>query len=139
MKKTKIILPGDSEISVERLQEILESQGYSLKLNENKMNSFEEFLLFEYQRILTFDKFLNERVKWDGKYLHFDGSTTSIPGSTEESAIILQGDDTFKVYKGSDGLYAQGDSYDKTFKDELELVKWINDEKLEYIGIDDRN
>ncbi len=55
--KDKIILPGEQEISVDRLKELLESQGFSL--NENKMSSFEEFL-FESKKKFFFDKFSEE-------------------------------------------------------------------------------
>ena len=69
------------------------------------------------------------------------GATTSIPQKYDRDAIIAQtrSGDTFKIYNGNAGKpYAVGNSYDKTFKNINDLVKWLNKEKLKYVGIDNR-
>ena len=79
--------------------------------------------------------------KWTlkGKYLAKDGGMTSIPGPYDNDAVVVGiKNDTFNLYKGSRGIYAAGSKYDKSFKNEKELVKWLNKEKAKYYGIDRR-
>ena len=79
--------------------------------------------------------------KWTmkGKYLAKDGGTTSIPGPYDNDAVVVGiKNDTFNLYKGRHGIYAAGSKYDKSFKNEKELVKWLNKEKAKYYGIDRR-
>ena len=79
--------------------------------------------------------------KWSikGKYLEKDGGTTSIPGPYDNDAVVVGiKNDTFNLYKGRHGIYAAGNKYDKSFKNEKELVKWLNKEKAKYYGIDRR-
>ena len=68
------------------------------------------------------------KFKGKGKYLYMPGGeVSSIPGTYEPDSIIVNiKRDTFKIYN------------DKTFKNEKELVKWLNKEKAKYLGIDRR-
>ena len=79
--------------------------------------------------------------KWTmkGKYLAKDGGTTSIPGPYDNDALkVIIGRDDFNIYKGTRGIFVAGSKYDKSFKNEKELVKWLNKEKAKYYGIDRR-
>ena len=80
--------------------------------------------------------------KWGvkGKYLTMpSGETSSIPGPRDNDALVVDiKNDPFNLYKGTRGLYAAGSKYDKSFKNEKELVNWLNKEKAKYAGIDDR-
>ena len=69
-----------------------------------------------------------------------DGSTTSIPSHYGRDAVIVSiKRDTFKIYNGNAGKpYAIGNKYDKEFKNIKALVKWLNKERAEYVGIDNR-
>ena len=79
------------------------------------------------------------KFQMKGKYLYMpDGELSSIPGSNERSAIVVQiGRDTFNIYMNQGKLYAVG-SYDKFFKNINDLAKWLNKEKAKYYGIDKR-
>ena len=80
--------------------------------------------------------------KWGikGKYLTMPGGEiSSIPGPYDNDALkVIIGRDDFNLYKGRRGIFAAGNKYDKTFKNEKELVKWLNKEKAKYVGIDRR-
>jgi len=79
--------------------------------------------------------------KWGikGKYLTKDGGTTSIPGAYDNDAVVIGiKNDTFNLYRGRKGYYAAGNKYDKSFKNDKELVNWLNKEKAKYQGIDNR-
>ena len=68
------------------------------------------------------------------------GETTSIPSHYGRDAVIVTiKRDNFKIYNGNAGRpYAIGNKYDKEFKNTNDLVKWLNKEKAQYLGIDDR-
>ena len=80
--------------------------------------------------------------KWGikGKYLTMPaGQISSIPGPRDNDALkVVIGRDDFNLYKGTRGIYVAGNKYDKSFKNEKELVKWLNKEKAIYYGIDKR-
>ena len=83
---------------------------------------------------------LEGKWKFKGKYLNMpDGGESSIPGAYDNDALVIGiKNDTFNLYKGRKGYYAAGNKYDKSFKNDKELVNWLNKEKAKYIGIDDR-
>ena len=74
------------------------------------------------------------------KYLKKDGMTTSIPGKNDRDAIAVDiGRDEFKIHgMGGNKYYAYGPKYDVSFNYINDLVKWLNDEKAKYAGIDNR-
>ena len=71
--------------------------------------------------------------KWKikGKYLNMPtGEESSIPGPYDNDAVVVGiKNDTFNLYKGRRGIYAAGSKYDKSFKNEKELVNWLNKSK----------
>lgn len=79
-----------------------------------------------------------ENIKTDGKYLLFDdGSLTSIPEEDDHSFIMMRNaDGDFFINKRRKDIYLQGNKYDKIFHSIKDLVKFINKEKMVYIGID---
>ena len=80
--------------------------------------------------------------KWGikGKYLTMPGGEiSSIPGNYDRKAIAVDiGRDEFKIHMDGNKPYAYGPKYDKTFRNVRDLVKWLNKERAEYAGIDDR-
>ena len=80
--------------------------------------------------------------KWGikGKYLTMPGGEiSSIPGPYDNDALKVRvGRESFNIYKGRRGVLAVGDSYSKDFKNEKELVNWLNKSKAKYLGIDRR-
>ena len=80
------------------------------------------------------------KFKMKGKYLYFpDGEVSSLPGAYDNDALVIGiKNDTFNIYKGRSGVLAVGDSYSKDFKNEKELVNWLNKSKAKYLGIDRR-
>ena len=79
--------------------------------------------------------------KWKikGKYLAVDGGYTSIPGAYDNDAVVISiKNDTFNLHRGRTGYYVAGNRYDKSFKNDKELVNWLNKEKAKYQGIDKR-
>ena len=83
---------------------------------------------------------LEGKWKFKGKYLNMpSGEISSIPGPRDNDALkVVIGRDNFNLYKGRRGIFSAGNKYDKSFKNEKELVKWLNKEKAIYYGIDDR-
>ena len=75
-----------------------------------------------------------------GKYLYMpDGELSSIPGNYDRKAIAIGiKNDTFKIYMQDNKLYTAGDKYDKFFKNGNDLAKWLNKNRAEYYGIDNR-
>jgi len=90
------------------------------------------------QLLAILENTIVESVKVDGKYLRFkDGSFTSIPDEDDHSFIIMRNDDgEFFINKRRKDIYLQGDTYDKTFNSIEDLVKFLNKEKMIYVGID---
>ena len=80
------------------------------------------------------------KYKFKGKYLYVaGGGLTSIPGPYENDALkVTVGRESFNIYQGRKGIIAIGDSYSKEFKNEKELVNWLNKSKAKYLGIDRR-
>ena len=79
--------------------------------------------------------------EYKGKYLTMPtGEESSIPGLYDTDALkVTIGRDTFNVYYGKGKeIIAIGSKYDKKFKNEKELVNWLNKEKAIYYGIDKR-
>ena len=81
--------------------------------------------------------------KWTfkGKYLNMpSGETASIPGKNDRDAIAVDiGRDEFKIHgMGGNKYYAYGPKYDVSFNYINDLVKWLNNEKAKYAGIDNR-
>ena len=80
--------------------------------------------------------------KWKvkGKYLIMpSGETSSIPGNYDRDAIAVDiGRDEFKIHMLNSKPYTYGPKYDKSFKNVNDLVKWLNNEKAKYAGIDNR-
>ena len=80
--------------------------------------------------------------KWSmkGKYLNMpSGETSSIPGNYDRDAIMVDiKNDTFGIYMQNGKLYAAGNKYDKFFKNGNELAKWLDKNRAEYYGIDNR-
>ena len=67
------------------------------------------------------------------------GETSSIPVPRDNDALVVDiKNDTFNLYRGRKGYYAAGNKYDKSFKNDKELVNWLNKEKAKYQGIDKR-
>lgn len=84
-----------------------------------------------------FNNICNEEVKsLKGKYLQFPNGTVSLDNDT---AVIVSNKsvDNGKLYIYKGRPYLDAGRYDKSFKDIDELTKYLNDEKFEYIGIDD--
>ena len=81
-------------------------------------------------------------AKWGvkGKYLTMPGGEiSSIPGNYDRKAIVVGiKNDTFKIYMQDGKLYTAGDKYDKFFKNGNDLAKWLNKNRAEYYGIDNR-
>ena len=75
-----------------------------------------------------------------GKYIISPtGETTSIPSHYDRDAVIVTiKRDNFKIYMNRNKPYAIGNKYDKEFKNTNDLVKWLNKEKAQYLGIDNR-
>ena len=80
------------------------------------------------------------KFKMKGKYLYMPGGeVSSLPGAYDNDALVIGiKNDTFNIYKGRKGIIAIGDSYSKEFKNEKELVNWLNKSKAKYLGIDRR-
>jgi hypothetical protein len=80
------------------------------------------------------------KITWDGKYLHFGPNWfSSLPELDEDCVLVFESkDDEVRVYKDEQGIYGDFNSYDKHFKDEQELVDYLNENKFCYIGVDDR-
>ena len=80
------------------------------------------------------------KFKMKGKYLNMpSGEVSSLPGAYDNDALkVTIGRESFNVYKGRKGVIAIGDSYSKEFKNEKELVNWLNKSKAKYLGIDRR-
>ena len=63
----------------------------------------------------------------------------ALPGAYDNDALkVTIGRESFNIYKGRSGVLAVGDSYSKDFKNEKELVNWLNKSKAKYLGIDRR-
>ena len=75
-----------------------------------------------------------------GKYIISPtGETTSIPSHYDRDAVIVTiKRDNFKIYMNRNKPYVIGNRYDKEFKNTNDLVKWLNKEKAQYLGIDNR-
>ena len=80
------------------------------------------------------------KFQMKGKYLYMPGGeVSSLPGAYDNDALkVTIGRESFNIYKGRRGVLAVGDSYSKDFKNEKELVNWLNKSKAKYIGIDRR-
>jgi len=80
------------------------------------------------------------KFKFKGKYLYMPGGeVSSLPGAYDNDALkVTIGRESFNIYKGRKGIIAIGDSYSKEFKNEKELVNWLNKSKAKYLGIDRR-
>ena len=80
------------------------------------------------------------KFQMKGKYLYMpDGEVSSLPGAYDNDALkVTIGRESFNIYKGRRGVLAVGDSYSKDFKNEKELVNWLNKSKAKYLGIDRR-
>ena len=78
--------------------------------------------------------------KMKGKYLYMpDGELSSIPGNYDRKAIAIGiKNDTFKIYMQDGKLYTAGNKYDKFFKNGNDLANWLNKNRAEYYGIDNR-
>ena len=78
--------------------------------------------------------------KMKGKYLNMpSGETSSIPGNYDRDAIMVDiGRDEFGIHMLKSKPYARGSKYDKSFRNVNDLVKWLNNEKAKYAGIDNR-
>ena len=64
---------------------------------------------------------------------------SSIPGNYDRKAIAVDiGYNEFKIHMDGNKPYAYGPKYDKTFKNVKDLVKWLNKERAQYAGMDDR-
>ena len=83
---------------------------------------------------------LEGKFKMKGKYLNMpSGETSSIPGNNDRDAIAVDiGRDEFKIHMLKSKPYAYGPKYDLSFKNVNDLVKWLNNEKAKYAGIDNR-
>ena len=77
------------------------------------------------------------KFKMKGKYLNMpSGEVSSLPGAYDNDALkVTIGRESFNIYKGRKGVLAVGDSYSKDFKNEKELVNWLNKSKAKYLGI----
>ena len=86
------------------------------------------------------DLLFEGKWKMKGKYLNMPtGEESSIPGPYDNDALkVTIGRESFNIYKGRSGVLAVGDSYSKDFKNEKELVNWLNKSKAKYLGIDRR-
>ena len=95
----------------------------------------EEFIMIKLKNLLFEGKW-----KMQGKYLSMpDGSISSIPGHRDRDAIAVDIKyDEFKIYMDGSKPYAYGPKYDKIFKNVKDLVKWLNKERAQYAGMDDR-
>mgnify|MGYP001265051157 FL=1 len=80
------------------------------------------------------------KFKAQGKYLYMpDGEMSSIPTHRDRDAIVVNIKyNKFKIYMDGTKPYAYGSKYDKRFKNVNDLVKWLNDSKAKYLGIDDK-
>jgi|TARA_R110000772_G_scaffold126520_1_gene233586 hypothetical protein len=80
------------------------------------------------------------KFQMKGKYLYMPGGeVSSLPGAYDNDALkVTIGRESFNIYKGRRGVLAVGDSYSKDFKNEKELVNWLNKSKAKYLGIDRR-
>tara|TARA_A100001201_G_scaffold944_1_gene2429 strand:- start:621 stop:1148 length:528 start_codon:yes stop_codon:yes gene_type:complete len=85
-------------------------------------------------------KLTERKFKMKGKYLYMPGGeVSSLPGAYDNDALkVTIGRESFNIYKGRSGVLAVGDSYSKDFKNEKELVNWLNKSKAKYLGIDRR-
>ncbi len=85
-------------------------------------------------------KLTEGKFQMKGKYLYMpDGEVSSLPGAYDNDALkVTIGRESFNIYKGRKGVLAVGDSYSKDFKNEKELVNWLNKSKAKYLGIDRR-
>ena len=86
------------------------------------------------------DLLFEGKFKMKGKYLNMPGGEeSSIPGPYDNDALkVIIGRDDFNIYKGTRGIFVAGSKYDKSFKNEKELVNWLNKSKAKYLGIDRR-
>ena len=95
-----------------------------------------------YKRVqkLKEGKLTEGKFKMKGKYLYMPGGeVSSLPGAYDNDALkVTIGRESFNIYKGRRGVLAVGDSYSKDFKNEKELVNWLNKSKAKYLGIDRR-
>jgi hypothetical protein len=73
------------------------------------------------------------------KYVKQGDSYTELPNWNEDSCAIFSSNDDegFRVHKTKEGeIYGYGDKFDRTFKTIDELVKFLNDNGYNYVGID---
>ena len=86
------------------------------------------------------DLIIEGKWKVKGKYLIMpSGETSSIPGNYDRDAIMVDiGRDEFGIHMLKSKPYARGPKYDKSFRNVNDLVKWLNNEKAKYLGIDRR-
>ena len=110
------------KLNIERNKMLMMMSKYGKKLSVN-------------EGTLTEGKF-----KMKGKYLYMPGGeVSSLPGAYDNDALkVTIGRESFNIYKGRSGVLAVGDSYSKDFKNEKELVNWLNKSKAKYLGIDRR-
>ena len=81
--------------------------------------------------------------KWSfkGKFLNMPtGEISSIPAErTDRDAIIVKiKTDKFQIYSSKNEIVFRGNKYDKTFKNANQLIRWLNKNKAEYVGIENR-
>ena len=110
------------KLNIERNKVLMMMSKYAKKLSVN-------------EGTLTEGKF-----QMKGKYLYMPGGeVSSLPGAYDNDALkVTIGRESFNIYKGRRGVLAVGDSYSKDFKNEKELVNWLNKSKAKYLGIDRR-
>tara|TARA_R100000805_G_C3612911_1_gene113818 strand:+ start:639 stop:1223 length:585 start_codon:yes stop_codon:yes gene_type:complete len=95
-----------------------------------------------YKRVqkLKEEKLTEGKFQMKGKYLYMpSGEVSSIPTHRDRDAIVVGIKyNQFKIYMDGTKPYAYGSRYDKRFNNTKDLVKWLNDSKAKYIGIDNK-
>ena len=129
--KDKVRYKGTPDWEKKEFKLVLRDKLQSLKQTEK-----------HYKRVqkLKEGKLTEGKFKMKGKYLYMPGGeVSSLPGAYDNDALkVTIGRESFNIYKGRSGVLAVGDSYSKDFKNEKELVNWLNKSKAKYLGIDRR-
>ena len=132
MKRFKVYVSGESEPLV-----LLGKNEKDVKQVAHQMIQNSSVKI---RKVVKEGKLTEGKFKFKGKYLYVaGGGLTSIPGPYENDALkVTVGRESFNIYQGRKGIIAIGDSYSKEFKNEKELVNWLNKSKAKYLGIDRR-
>ena len=85
-------------------------------------------------------KDLVERISIQGDNLKYPGGFTSIPNENERDVIVLGNKkETVRLHQKRNGnFYVDSGSQDFEFKSLKDLVKFLNKNKFNFVGIDDR-